>query len=926
MDIREVFVAESNKSTRTHRLVNRADSEPPLRSHPAIEKFSGDRIRASQSNASSSSVDSSDIQKCFNSVTQNSVGESHGSGRTAPLEKRNGACSKMKEHTNVKSLAKTSERPVPPLTMIADKTRLYEESIELISLSQESSDSVCLLEDKEESMSEPQKLAESVVNSEANKVSISTPEKTAESVPTAEDKNQLSSATQKSIESVMTSENKKRPIPELKEVIISIIPLSIEKDLNSSADSKDPIIVGYSSTTAALQTTELSSQKDKPSSRQNDIDKKTNKDLEETIETASCELSDLALRKPRCIACEQRFSDRTELHRHATLSHEGVQIVFCDICSDSFLTDRELQQHRLADCERNDASDDEAVETNDQDNVSSPNSKKGKSIPGKKTSSKRGRPPKRCRAPSEYSPGRSLSSNRRPRGRPRKTMIFNDEKSNNRPKLCSVFLDSNGIKKRKPQTLDETVDVKHRYVEKDVVRHSAAVMSEKFSSAEIKKLVVPLTRLEGAELDKYLEKLATRPVVTFGVERPTRRRYFRRKKGTLGVSSAIVSVRRSQRNLWPKMKTIYSSACQTAVNKRYSDSSDSDSDGIAGNKADARKNEKDGYSESVENTCSDSPSVDIVTNTHTMKTAKATLRRLRSIEEKSPELRCSSDEVDSFANIVESDVITDDRKVIRKLTSRSSASSLVALEINQKSRSSTNLRKASTEREETRRTILTQIIQGSPASEGKSSCKNVGIQLEESTLALSETNNDEARKKTDESIADYENERQREGKSIELSDFEVSKASSVSQIPPRRTYLPTKRNSKIAKKKTLTQERRATTKNATKIEDLCRQCDAFLKKLLADQFGGKKIRRTSLACPCCDMHFISMFYLEKHVARNHLSCKSDPQCSRSKNSVGAKSHYETKVNIAFESRQRSTSSDSPWVSRTLSLYIFLFHS
>ncbi|XP_015589652.1 uncharacterized protein LOC107265110 [Cephus cinctus] len=46
-----------------------------------------------------------------------------------------------------------------------------------------------------------------------------------------------------------------------------------------------------------------------------------------------------------CIICKEKFQDRLELHKHASLSHPGMQISFCDICGESFFGKKSLCQH-----------------------------------------------------------------------------------------------------------------------------------------------------------------------------------------------------------------------------------------------------------------------------------------------------------------------------------------------------------------------------------------------------------------------------------------------------------------------------------------------------------------------------------------------------------------------------------------------------
>ncbi|XP_012276580.1 uncharacterized protein LOC105697651 isoform X2 [Orussus abietinus] len=50
--------------------------------------------------------------------------------------------------------------------------------------------------------------------------------------------------------------------------------------------------------------------------------------------------------KADCVACKEIFMDRLELHKHATLSHPDTQILFCDVCGETFLHKKVLQEHK----------------------------------------------------------------------------------------------------------------------------------------------------------------------------------------------------------------------------------------------------------------------------------------------------------------------------------------------------------------------------------------------------------------------------------------------------------------------------------------------------------------------------------------------------------------------------------------------------
>lgn len=74
------------------------------------------------------------------------------------------------------------------------------------------------------------------------------------------------------------------------------------------------------------------------------------KTVEESSNTSTRQSNDRCTRSwsADCVVCKEKFMDRLELHKHATLSHSDKQILFCEFCGKTFLRENTLKSHRSA--------------------------------------------------------------------------------------------------------------------------------------------------------------------------------------------------------------------------------------------------------------------------------------------------------------------------------------------------------------------------------------------------------------------------------------------------------------------------------------------------------------------------------------------------------------------------------------------------
>lgn len=237
--------------------------------------------------------------------------------------------------------------------------------------------------------------------------------------------------------------------------------------------------------------------------------------------------------RAQCIICNDRFTDKYDFHRHVTLSHPGIRIVFCELCNASFRTDIELQQHRYSyhkitvtkDAKNNlvklDAPIKPVVDLENESRTSRPKTiilDDPKPVNRKKTANAERR---------NLEPTAGSRSTR-------KRVTASCMKTGKLKRISQV--DPVGIGPRRKRSQNKRKSSKRSYVDIDIIDHEAITNNETLINAEKRKLIIPIMRLAGSVVEKHLPKFVKTPETNYGSTRINDHPNSQKKKSTIKSS------------------------------------------------------------------------------------------------------------------------------------------------------------------------------------------------------------------------------------------------------------------------------------------------------------------------------------------------------------------------------------------------------
>ncbi|XP_043274188.1 uncharacterized protein [Venturia canescens] len=199
----------------------------------------------------------------------------------------------------------------------------------------------------------------------------------------------------------------------------------------------------------------------------------------------------------QCIICKDRFTDKYEFHRHATLSHPGIRIVFCELCNASFRSDIELKEHRY--------SYHKITVTKDAENnlikLEAPKKqivKRGLKNVKTVANERRVKFESTAGHSNDHFPSRPII----------KKVPFSNLKTGKSEENSQLHSVATGPRATKSQ--NQTMKSRYIYVDNDIVNHKTIINDETFVNAEKRKLTIPIVKLDGLALEKYSMKFVTK--------------------------------------------------------------------------------------------------------------------------------------------------------------------------------------------------------------------------------------------------------------------------------------------------------------------------------------------------------------------------------------------------------------------------------